>query len=88
MKYEKPFVLGIDAGTGGIRVGIFDAKGRPVSFSTKEYATQYPAPGWAEQNPGEWWEALVSATHQTLHKCDVNPVWMVRRVLQYCWIKN
>jgi len=71
MKYEKPFVLGIDAGTGSIRVGIFDVKGRPVSFSIKEYATQYPEPGWAEQDPAEWWEALVSAAHQTLQKSGV-----------------
>jgi FGGY-family pentulose kinase len=73
MRYEKPFVLGIDAGTGGIRVGIFDAKGRPVSFSIKEYTTQYPEPGWAEQDPNEWWEALVSATHQTLNESDISP---------------
>ena len=71
MKFEKPYVLGIDAGTGSIRVGIFDTKGRPVSFSNEEYATQYPAPGWAEQDPDEWWSALVSATHQTLRKCNV-----------------
>ena len=71
MKFEKPFVLGIDAGTGSIRVGIFDAKGRPVSFSNEEYATQDPEPGWAEQDPDEWWSALVSATHQTLRQCNV-----------------
>ncbi|MBN2322624.1 MAG: xylulose kinase [Spirochaetes bacterium] len=73
MKYEKPYVLGIDAGTGGMRVGIFDAKGVPVSFSTKEYATKYPEPGWAEQDPKEWWEALVEATHTTLQKSKINP---------------
>jgi FGGY-family pentulose kinase len=72
MEYEKPFVLGIDAGTGSVRVGIFDVKGRPVSFSTKEYTTRYPQPGWAEQEPDEWWEALIGATHQTLQKSKIS----------------
>ena len=72
MRYEKPFVLGIDAGTGGIRVGIFDATGKPVSFSILEYETRYPEPGWAEQAPGSWWSALVSATKNTLQKSAVS----------------
>jgi FGGY-family pentulose kinase len=72
MQYAKPFVLGIDAGTGSIRVGIFDSQGRPVSFSSIEYGTQFPKPGWAEQEPDEWWEALTSATHQTLQKSNLS----------------
>jgi FGGY-family pentulose kinase len=72
MHYEKPFVLGIDAGTGSVRVGIFDRKGRPVSFSIKEYGTRYPEPGWAEQEPDEWWRALVDATHQTMKKSGIS----------------
>jgi len=72
MRYEKPFVLGIDAGTGGIRVGIFDSTGKPVSFSVSEYETYYPEPGWAEQSPDSWWAALVSATKQTLQKSAVS----------------
>ena len=61
MENKKPFVLGIDAGTGSVRAGIFDVKGRPVVFSSKEYSTVYPSPGWAEQNPDEWWKSLVEA---------------------------
>lgn len=72
MKYEKPYVIGIDAGTGGVRVGIFDVKGRPLFYTTKEWSTTHPKPGWAEQNPDEWWEALVAATRETVHKSGVN----------------
>lgn len=69
---KKPFVLGIDAGTGSVRVGIFDVKGRPVVFSSKEYSTVYPSPGWAEQNPDEWWESLVEVTNKALEKSRIN----------------
>jgi len=72
MKYEKPFVLGIDAGTGSVRVGIFDIKGRLVVFSIKGYSTRYPKPGWAEQDPDEWWSAIVEATQDVLEKSRIN----------------
>lgn len=72
MSYEKPYVIGIDAGTGSVRVGIFDIKGRPLVFTTEEYTTTHPKPGWAEQDPDEWWDALVNATRKIVTKSDVN----------------
>ncbi len=52
-------LLGLDFGTGGIRVGVFDLAARAVLGEREErYATAYPHPGWAEQSPTEWWEAL------------------------------
>jgi len=72
MKLEKLFILGIDAGTGSIRVGIFDMKGNPIDFANKEYKTYYPKPGWAEQDPDEWWNSLKIATKKALKKSGVN----------------
>jgi FGGY-family pentulose kinase len=72
MKHEKPYVIGIDAGTGGVRVGIFDMLGRPLVFTTREWATTHPKPGWAEQDPDEWWRALVAATKETIHRSQVS----------------
>ncbi|QBD81588.1 hypothetical protein EPA93_38710 [Ktedonosporobacter rubrisoli] len=54
-------VLGIDAGTAGIRAGLFDLSGQALGFYDQNYPTSYPRPGWAEQRPQEWWEALVAA---------------------------
>ena len=71
MEYEKPLVLAVDAGTGSIRVGIFDSKGKPLAFSVKDYTTIFPKPGWAEQNPDEWWSRLVEATHEALRISQV-----------------
>ena len=58
---EGSYLLGIDFGTGGVRVGIFDPEGKPVVFTERDFALNHPRPGWAEQDPGEWWEALVGA---------------------------
>src|ERR671913_314470 len=58
---EGPYLLGIDFGTGGARVGIFDPEGTPVVFSEREFTLQHPRPGQAEQDPDEWWSCLVAA---------------------------
>ena len=58
---EGPYLLGIDIGTGGVRVGVFDPEGKPVVFTGREFALEHPRPGWAEQDPDEWWSALVAA---------------------------
>ncbi|RBP09805.1 hypothetical protein DFR50_1203 [Roseiarcus fermentans] len=55
-------LLGLDFGTGGVRVGAFDLD-RRVMLGEREarYGTRYPRPGWAEQWPPDWWEALGKA---------------------------
>ncbi len=59
--FQGPFVLALDAGTERIRASIFDRNGEVVSFCGSSYTTVFPKPGWAEQNPNEWWQALVKA---------------------------
>jgi ribulose kinase len=58
---DGDLVLGIDAGTGGLRAGLFDLQGHPLGFHDQPYDTLYPRPGWAEQRPDDWWSALVGA---------------------------
>lgn len=63
---DGDLVLGIDAGTGGLRAGLFDLHGHPLGFHDQPYETLYPRPGWAEQRPDAWWGALVGAVHGCL----------------------
>jgi FGGY-family pentulose kinase len=70
---DSPCLMGIDFGTGGVRVGIFDRDGGPVSFSATEFEIRHPRPGWAEQDPDEWWSALAKAVPQALAEGDVSP---------------
>lgn len=64
--------LGIDAGTAGMRAGIFDLRGQPLGFHEQEYPTRYPRPGWAEQHPADWWNALVTVVRGCLAASGVN----------------
>ncbi|HAJ34134.1 MAG TPA: xylulose kinase [Chloroflexi bacterium] len=69
---QGPYVLGIDFGTESVRVGIFDLTGRPVTFAAETYPLYHPRPGWAEQQPDEWWRAFVAATRRALAQSGVS----------------
>ena len=63
---SKKYVMGIDGGTGGVRVGIYDLEGRELAFASTEYPTIHPRAGWAEQNPMDWWNCLAKSTKRAL----------------------
>lgn len=66
-------VLGIDFGTEGVRVGLYDLEGRPDDYVSVGYETQHPHPGWAEQRPDDWWAALTTACRSLLERTGVDP---------------
>ncbi|MCW6508880.1 FGGY-family carbohydrate kinase [Lichenifustis flavocetrariae] len=62
-----PFVMGLDFGTGSVRVGLFDLETRAIVCEREApYATAYPKLGWAEQSPLDWWEALGRAARAVM----------------------
>ena len=67
------YVIGIDMGTGSARAGVFDARGRQVGFGTAAWTTAYPQPGWAEQDPHEWWRQTVAAVRAAVADSSVDP---------------
>jgi glycerol kinase len=50
------FIIGIDAGTTGIRAFCFDKKGKVISMAYEEFKQIFPKPGWVEHSPLEIWE--------------------------------
>ena len=70
---KKDILMGIDGGTGSIRVGLYDFKGNRISFDRQDYETRFPHPGWAEQDPADWWDSLKKAVKVALIKGNVSP---------------
>jgi xylulokinase len=59
--------LGMDVGTGGTRAVIVDAAGKLIAGASSEHAPfRTPHPGWAEQDPEDWWRAAQDAIRQAL----------------------
>ena len=66
--HTNRYILAHDLGTTGNKASLFDARGALVSSALATYATDYPHPNWAEQQPGDWWQAVVVATQQLLRQ--------------------
>lgn len=65
---DDRYVLGIDLGTESARAGIFDLEGRAVAAAATTYGLTHPRPGWAEQDPDEWWSALVTSVREAMEQ--------------------
>lgn len=64
-------LLGIDYGTTGFKVRLFDAHGAPLAGAGSELPAQSPAPGWVEQDVSKGWEAVCVAIRATLREARV-----------------
>ncbi len=54
-------LLGIDLGTTGVKAALFAEDGHVLADAFFDYPLFHPHPGWAEQNPADWWQATISA---------------------------
>ena len=59
--------LGMDVGTGGTRAVLVDENGQLVDSASSEHEPfRTPHPGWAEQDPEDWWRAAQQAIREVL----------------------
>ncbi len=50
-------VVGIDVGTSGVKALAIDHDGGVLAGAERGYPLSTPRPGWAEQDPEDWWQA-------------------------------
>ena len=66
--------LGIDVGTGGTRALVMDAAGKVIASGSEEHEPfASPRPGWAEQDPRDWWRACGVAVRKALQSPSCAP---------------
>ncbi|MGN6102273.1 MAG: xylulokinase [Devosia sp.] len=54
--------LGIDVGTSGVKAILIDEAGRALGEATAAAREPVrPHPGWSEQDPADWWRAVLAA---------------------------
>ncbi|HTK08872.1 MAG TPA: xylulokinase [Ktedonobacteraceae bacterium] len=62
-------LLGIDLGTSGVKAALFAVDdGRLIADALIDYPLYHPHPGWAEQNPSDWWQATLTAIRSCVAK--------------------
>ena len=66
--------LGIDVGTGGTRAVLINTVGQVVASYAAEHAPiQSAFPGWAEQDPEDWWRAAQQSIRAVLAAASCKP---------------
>ncbi|MGH3091505.1 MAG: xylulokinase, partial [Gaiellaceae bacterium] len=54
-------LVGLDVGTTGVKAVATSPSGEVLARAEEEYPLATPRPGWAEQDPEDWWRASESA---------------------------
>src|SRR5439155_8715090 len=52
-----PRLVGLDVGTTGVKAIAISPRGEVLARAEEEYPLSIPEPGWAEQDPEDWWRA-------------------------------
>ena len=69
----EKYILAHDLGTTGNKSTLFDAWGKVKASYFCGYETDYPGMNLAEQNPEDWWQAVIEATRQLMETSGVTP---------------
>ena len=66
--------IGIDLGTSAVKLLLVDEQGKIYNEVTKEYPLEFPQPGWSQQNPEDWWNAVTEGIPELLAGFDAAQV--------------
>ena len=62
--------IGIDLGTSAVKLILMDEKGKIHNTVSREYPIFYPHPGWAEQNPDDWYAQTIQGIDELIADAD------------------
>ncbi len=66
---DRAVVLGIDAGTTGVRTFAIDATSQVVRSAYREFPQHFPQPGWVEHDADEIWDATLATLRTVVDEC-------------------
>ncbi len=69
----EPYVMAFDVGTSGVKTAVIAADGRLLACAGGTYPLAAPRPGWAEQNPEDYWLALCAGARRAAAEAGIPP---------------
>ncbi len=66
--------IGVDLGTSAVKLLLMNENGKIQNIVSKEYPLYFPHPGWSEQNPEDWWKAVVEGIQELTAECDKSQI--------------
>ncbi len=73
-KGESMLYIGVDLGTSACKLLLLDEWGSIKRIVREPYPVDYPKPGWSEQNPTLWWDAVCRGIPELIDGIDVSLV--------------
>lgn len=70
---KKKYYVGIDQGTTGVAVLLFDTRWKQVARGYCEERQFYPQAGWVEHDPFDVWHAVVTAMQRAMEEIQATP---------------
>jgi xylulokinase len=67
------YLLSHDVSSTGCKAAIVTTDGHLVKTAHETYPTHYPKPRWAEQDPEDWWGAIIRSTGRVMQASGVKP---------------
>lgn len=64
------YYIGIDLGTSSVKLLLMDELGAIHQQVTREYPLEFPHPGWSQQAPEDWKDAVLSGLQELTANCD------------------
>ena len=68
------YTIGIDLGTSAVKLLLMGDGGEIVRIASREYPIEFPRPGWSQQDPADWWEAVCAGIPELLEGLDASQV--------------
>lgn len=68
------YYIGIDLGTSALKLLLVDEAGKVLNTVSKAYDVYYPKPGWSEQSPENWWQALKDGLADLIANIDKSQI--------------
>ncbi len=66
----KTYIIGVDIGTSGAKCILMEPSGRLTASAVYDYPLSTPRPGWAEQDPEDWYRAVCEGIRQVVSGID------------------
>jgi xylulokinase len=67
------YVLALDLGTSALKLALFTTRGETVGSAVERYPLHLLGHGGVEQDPEDWWRAVVRGTRRLLAATEVDP---------------
>lgn len=68
------YYIGVDLGTSAVKLLLMEGNGKIANVVSKEYPLYFPHPGWSEQKPEDWWEAVKTGLKEITEDFDKSQV--------------